>query len=129
MHKAIRRWRPNRYLGLLVKGSVMYFAAILFTNITYLLSGPGITIVEGLAPIMMAMISSFSSAVLPARLILSVREGHSRIVGGHIDTGFGATSHRLTLIDENIVFGRPEESMDNLTNSTNYRAEEILEVV
>jgi hypothetical protein len=80
---------------------------------------------------MVAMVSSFSSAVLPARLILAVRGGHSRIVGGHVNTGFGVISHRLTFINENIVFARPasEESTENLANNINYGAEEILDVV
>ncbi|KIJ08639.1 hypothetical protein PAXINDRAFT_102505 [Paxillus involutus ATCC 200175] len=131
MHKATTRWRSNRYLELLVKGSVMYFVAVLFTNIAYLLSGPGTVILEGFAPLMVAMVSSFSSAVLPARLILAVRGGHSRIVGGHVNTGFGVISHRLTFINENIVFARPasEESTENLANNINYGAEEISDVV
>jgi hypothetical protein len=79
------------------------------------LAGPGIVSLQGLTLLLLTAVSSLAMAILPARLILSVREFHSRIVGAHIDTGFGAISLHLTSINENdIVFASPEVPMENL---------------
>jgi hypothetical protein len=80
-----------------------------------MLTGSWNVALQGLTLLLLTAVSNFATTVLPARLILSVREFHSRIVGAHIDTGFGAISLHLTTINENdIVFSSPEVPMEDL---------------
>ncbi|KAF9237827.1 hypothetical protein BU15DRAFT_75620 [Melanogaster broomeanus] len=119
MHRAIKQWRSNRYMELLVQGSMLYFTAYLPSHVTTIVIG--IDVLQGLASVLLGMLSTIPPMVLPARLIMSMREFHSRIVGEHIDTGFGAISRHQISMNDHMVFANVEA----LTESTvDYRGTE-----
>ncbi|KAF9231775.1 hypothetical protein BU15DRAFT_82006 [Melanogaster broomeanus] len=89
MYKAIKQWRSNRYMELLVRESILYFIANLLYNVACLVAVFGMP-----ANLMLTVGSDVVPYVVAPRFVLSVRELHSCVVGNHIDTGFGADSQR-----------------------------------
>ncbi|KAF9236679.1 hypothetical protein BU15DRAFT_76775 [Melanogaster broomeanus] len=112
MHRAIKQWRSNRYLELLVQESMLYFVVNLSSLVVSMVLGVGT--LQGLTPALLYTFSRIVPIVLPARLIISIREFHSRIVGDHIDTGFGAISHQLISTNENMVFANGEGPTESI---------------
>ncbi|KAF9238907.1 hypothetical protein BU15DRAFT_74866 [Melanogaster broomeanus] len=102
MHRVLGKWQWNRYMKLLAQESVMYF----LVNLSFSVAGwfPG-TVAYYAA-------SAFISTpfILVPRLIISVRELDSRVVGHHIDSGFGLGSQLLSGND--IVFTGAEERIE-----------------
>ncbi|KAF9231087.1 hypothetical protein BU15DRAFT_82845 [Melanogaster broomeanus] len=106
MHKAVKQWQSNRYMSLLTGQSVLYFIANLFYNLAALLTNfvaPG----QGTLQNILTLSSCVFPFVLAPRFILSVRELHSRVVGEHVDTGFGAVSLHMSGSNDTILFGLP----------------------
>ncbi|KAF9237825.1 hypothetical protein BU15DRAFT_62848 [Melanogaster broomeanus] len=143
MHRAIKQWRSNRYMELLVQGSLLYFVAYVvsqslyskFEELTSFLNPAtsylpsyvvsmvvGIGILQGVAPVLVGMLSTIAPIVLPARLVMNMREFHCRIVCGHIDTGFGATSRHQISINDSVVFANVEGSTES---TVDYRGTEV----
>ncbi|KAF9233832.1 hypothetical protein BU15DRAFT_66268 [Melanogaster broomeanus] len=112
MYKAIKQWRSNRYMELLVRESILYFIAYvplspcqakmnsstksqyspasnLLYNVACLVSVLGMP-----ANLVLTMGAAVVPYVVAPRFVLSVRALHSCVVGNHIDTGFGAGSQR-----------------------------------
>ncbi|KAF9237832.1 hypothetical protein BU15DRAFT_62856 [Melanogaster broomeanus] len=125
MYRAIKQWRSNQYLDLLVRESVLYFVVYLFSVVLSMVNGTGI--VQGLNSLLLATLAIIAPVVLPPRLIISVREFHSRVVGDHIDTGFGVISHHPISTNENLVFANANGPTETIGD---YRgAEETSEIV
>ncbi|KAF9231092.1 hypothetical protein BU15DRAFT_68635, partial [Melanogaster broomeanus] len=104
MHRAIKQWRSNRYLELLVQGSVLYFVANLLSIVVSMV--PGSQEVRLVTVLLYLFV--IPPILLPARLIISMRELHSQIVSDHIDTGFGTISHHLLSTNEIMVLASAE---------------------
>ncbi|KAF9238044.1 hypothetical protein BU15DRAFT_75440 [Melanogaster broomeanus] len=109
LHRVLGKWKWNRYMKLLVQESVIYFLVNLIYNIAVLLYNfvgwlPGTVV-----PFAVAMLT-FTPFILAPRLIISVRELDSRVVGQHIDSGFGLGSQLLSGSD--IVFASAEERIE-----------------
>ncbi|KIJ64936.1 hypothetical protein HYDPIDRAFT_28282 [Hydnomerulius pinastri MD-312] len=111
MRRALGKWQSNRYMKLLVQESILYYIVGLYFNIMDLVwfvtlaqtSGfPGNLI---LVPMALSLIGPY---VLAPRLVISVREFHSRVVGEDIDSGFGLGSQRLSISD--YMFAAQEEN-------------------
>ncbi|KAF9232295.1 hypothetical protein BU15DRAFT_81386 [Melanogaster broomeanus] len=106
MHKVLGKWQSNRYMKLLVQESILYFVMILLLNIMTLIQ----TLATLSATVQLALdaLSSFPPYIVGPHLILSVREFHSRILGEHVDSGFGLHSQRSST-SRGIIFATPEE--------------------
>ncbi|KAF9230111.1 hypothetical protein BU15DRAFT_84037 [Melanogaster broomeanus] len=89
-HRTVKRWRSNQYLELIVRENVLYFVAYLFAVIVPMVTETGV--LQEITSLLLFMFAAIPPVVLSPRLIISVREFHSRVVGDHIDTGFGAIS-------------------------------------
>ncbi|KAF9232818.1 hypothetical protein BU15DRAFT_67136 [Melanogaster broomeanus] len=74
----------------------------LFSVVVAIVTGTGV--LQGLTPFLLYTFSIIPPIILPPCLILSIREFHSRIVGDHIDTGFGAISRHPISTNETMVF-------------------------
>ncbi|KAF9230841.1 hypothetical protein BU15DRAFT_83117 [Melanogaster broomeanus] len=107
MHRVLGKWQWNRYMKLLVQESVMYFLVNLLDKVAVLLIDFGGWLPGTIAPVTML---SFTPFILAPRLIISVRELDSRVVGQHIDSGFGLGSQLLSGND--IVFAGAEERIE-----------------
>ncbi|KIJ64682.1 hypothetical protein HYDPIDRAFT_28053 [Hydnomerulius pinastri MD-312] len=68
---------------------------------------------SAVAQFLLIMFSSVLPYVLAPRLIISVRQFHSEMVGKGIDSGFGLRSQRLTANGNDIVFASPEENNED----------------
>ncbi|KAF9232306.1 hypothetical protein BU15DRAFT_81397 [Melanogaster broomeanus] len=106
MHKVLGKWQSNRYMKLLVQESILYFVMILLINIIALIQT--LATLSGTVQLMLVVLSSFPPYIVGPHLILSVREFHSRILGEHIDSGFGLHSQRFST-SRGIIFATPEE--------------------
>ncbi|KAF9225021.1 hypothetical protein BS17DRAFT_60768 [Gyrodon lividus] len=98
MHKAIKQWRSDRYMKLLVRESILYF----FANLLYSVA----SFIENFqtAYIFLAMASCIFPYVLAPRFVISVRELYSHAVAEHVDTGFGVGSQRRSMNINTIIF-------------------------
>ncbi|KIJ61609.1 hypothetical protein HYDPIDRAFT_189505 [Hydnomerulius pinastri MD-312] len=114
MHKALGKWQPNRYMTLLVQEGVLYFVVALYFNIVnlVLLVAP-VSWYVGDTLLVLSTLSDIVPYVLAPRLIISMREFHSHVVGEHIDSAFGIGSQRLSHNGLNIMFATPEEVGEN----------------
>ncbi|KAF9225017.1 hypothetical protein BS17DRAFT_779452 [Gyrodon lividus] len=83
LRRSTKQWRPNRFMELFARESILYFIAHLVYNAASLVGncGPAHTV--------LSMVSSIIPYALAPRFIISVRQLHSHVVGGHVDTGFG----------------------------------------
>ncbi|KAF9232819.1 hypothetical protein BU15DRAFT_67137 [Melanogaster broomeanus] len=125
MHRAIKQWRSNQYLELLVRESVLYFVVYLFAVVAAMVVGAGL--LQEFSSLLLYMFAAIAPVVLSPRLIISVREFHSRVVGDHIDTGFGAISRHPISTNETMVFANPVGPTETIRD---YRgAEETSEIV
>ncbi|KAF9233812.1 hypothetical protein BU15DRAFT_79735 [Melanogaster broomeanus] len=106
MHKVLGKWQLNRYMKLLVQESILYFVMVLLLNIIILIQT--LATLSGTVQVVLGTLSSFPPYVVGPHLILSVREFHSRILGEHIDSGFGLHSQRFST-SRGIMFATPEE--------------------
>ncbi|KIJ16532.1 hypothetical protein PAXINDRAFT_168617 [Paxillus involutus ATCC 200175] len=98
MHKVIKQWRSNRYMELLVRESILYFIVNFFANLMLLKLSPA-------TPLgVLAITNCIFPFVLAPRLVISMRELHSRAVGEHIDSGFGVVSQRISPHANTIMF-------------------------
>ncbi|KAF9238043.1 hypothetical protein BU15DRAFT_62693 [Melanogaster broomeanus] len=89
--------------------SVIYFLVNLLDNVTLLLNDfPGW--LPGTITQLVGTMLSFTPFILAPHLIISVRELDSRVVGQHIDSGFGLGSQLLSGND--IVFAGAEERIE-----------------
>ncbi|KAF9238908.1 hypothetical protein BU15DRAFT_74867 [Melanogaster broomeanus] len=109
MHRVLGKWQWNRYMKLLVQESVVYFIVNLLDRVAMLLNyfvqwSPGAVASFAVA------VFAFMPFILAPHLIISVRELHSRVVGQHIDSGFGLGSQLLSGND--IVFAGAEERIE-----------------
>ncbi|KAF9232805.1 hypothetical protein BU15DRAFT_80792 [Melanogaster broomeanus] len=117
MHKAIKQWRSDRYMTLLVRESILYFLAyaLLFSlqtekvltsffrpasNLLYNIAPFVLTLgplpVVGTALNIVDVFCWIFPFVLAPRFVISVRELCSCDVGGHVDTGFGVASQHVS---------------------------------
>ncbi|KAF9237829.1 hypothetical protein BU15DRAFT_62852 [Melanogaster broomeanus] len=125
MHRAIKKWRSNQYLELLVRENVLYFIAYLFAVIVPMVTGADV--LQEIDSFLLYMFAAIPPVVLPPRLIISVREFHSRVVGDHIDTGFGAISRGPISANESMVFVNVDGSTERI--GSHRSAEETSEMV
>ncbi|KAF9231085.1 hypothetical protein BU15DRAFT_82843 [Melanogaster broomeanus] len=92
--RALGRWQTNRYMKLLVQESILYFVVDVLYNVVALILGTSTLLTVG------EQIFGGSSTVAPyilaPRLIISVREVHSKIIGEDMDGGFGLQSERFS---------------------------------
>jgi hypothetical protein len=123
MHKAVKKWQSNRYMELLVQQSILYFIAyVLFslTSGTHSNSSSSINVTEliyhfavlagiGQNAQRILYFPYIFQFVLTPRLIISVRQLCSPGIGGHIDTGFGLDSQRVSRNNNTIVFANVGE--------------------
>jgi len=93
-HRTLGRWQVNRYMKLLVQGSILYFVADVLYNIVALMLG--ISMLRTVGAQIFGGTSSIAPYIIAPRLIISVREIHSRITGEDPDSGFGLASERFS---------------------------------
>jgi len=98
-HNAIRQWRSNRYMKLLVRESILYFI-VNFIDIVFWMS---YTVTSETPSVVLVIIVEFFPFILAPRFVISMRELHSHAVE-HIDTGFGVASQRMSPHINTIVF-------------------------
>ncbi|KAF9233805.1 hypothetical protein BU15DRAFT_66241 [Melanogaster broomeanus] len=98
MHKVLGKWQSNRYMRFLVQENILYFISDLLYNVLGIVLGPSKTVSRTAA----------APYLLAPRLIISAREFHSRIVGDHIDSGFGFSSQGFSR-SHGIVWASPED--------------------
>ncbi|KAF9233808.1 hypothetical protein BU15DRAFT_79731 [Melanogaster broomeanus] len=106
IHKVLGKWQSNRYMKLLVQESILYFVMILLLNIMTLIQS--LATLSGTVQLVVEALSGFPPYIVGPHLILSVREFHSRILGEHIDSGFGLDSQRFSM-SRGVIFMTPEE--------------------
>ncbi|KIJ63566.1 hypothetical protein HYDPIDRAFT_40976 [Hydnomerulius pinastri MD-312] len=115
MKRTVGQRKSNRYMKLLVQENVIYFIINLIDNVSGLIlvnSSGTITLPVITQQIVLAVFSCIAPYVLAPRLIISVREFHSRVIGDHIDSGFGAQSQHLCFNGEIMVFAGAEDSVE-----------------
>ncbi|KAF9233815.1 hypothetical protein BU15DRAFT_79738 [Melanogaster broomeanus] len=106
IHKVLGKWQSNRYMKLLVQESILYFVMILLLNIMTLIQT--LATLSGTVQLVLEALAQFPPYIVGPHLILSVREFHSRILGEHIDSGFGLHSQRFST-SRGVIFMTPEE--------------------
>ncbi|KAF9230575.1 hypothetical protein BU15DRAFT_83455 [Melanogaster broomeanus] len=106
MHKVLGKWQSNRYMKLLVHESILYFVMVLLLNIMTLIQS--LATLSGTVQVVLEALSGLPPYIVGPHLILSVREFHSRILGEHIDSGFGLDSQRFST-SRGVIFMTPEE--------------------
>jgi len=104
--KALGKWQSNRYMKLLAQESILYFVAILLSDVAGMMSIT--TVFSETSQLVSGVPFTILPYILGPRLVLSVREFHSRTFGEHIDTGFGLHSQRSST-SHGIVFASPSE--------------------
>ncbi|KAF9235075.1 hypothetical protein BU15DRAFT_78375 [Melanogaster broomeanus] len=105
MHQAVKQWRLNRFLELFARESILFFSVY----VRSFLSLAKVTLTSRWrARTLLSLVDSIFPYVLAPRFIISVRELHSNMIGGHVDTGFGVVS-KCTSINHNIVFASAGE--------------------
>ncbi|KAF9231089.1 hypothetical protein BU15DRAFT_82847 [Melanogaster broomeanus] len=115
MHRAIQRWRSNRYMELLVRQSIIYFIANFMYTIATLLSA--FNLPRGaIGKTILLVSTSIFPFILAPRFVFAVRELHSRVVGGHVDTGFGVVSRGIST-SHSIAFARAGEVLADTTDT------------
>jgi len=85
-HEVFGRWQANRYMKLLAQQSILYFIVNLIYNVVGLIESTSTMLVGPAHIILVVFVAPY---ILGPRLIIGVREFHSRTVGEHIDSGFG----------------------------------------
>ncbi|KAF9234647.1 hypothetical protein BU15DRAFT_65501 [Melanogaster broomeanus] len=89
MHQAVKRLGLNQFLELFARESILFLSS-------------------EANPTLLSLITYIFPYVLAPRFVITVRELHSNMVGGHVDTGFGAVSQR-TSMNHTIVFASAGE--------------------
>ncbi|KAF9233817.1 hypothetical protein BU15DRAFT_79740 [Melanogaster broomeanus] len=107
MHKVLRKWQSNRYMKLLVQEGILYFVVILLHHVLTWVMG-SLTLFSGIAQLVLAGPVAIAPYILAPRFILGVRDFHSRILGEHVDSGFGLHSQCFS-VSHGIRFASPEE--------------------
>ncbi|KIJ63565.1 hypothetical protein HYDPIDRAFT_113030 [Hydnomerulius pinastri MD-312] len=114
VRRALSRWLSNRYMKFLVQGNVLYFIAHVSSLVTLVAANDNASPkLSTVAQFLLSMFSAVLPYVLAPRLIISVREFRSEMVGEGIDSGFGLRSQRLSANDNDIVFASHDENNED----------------
>ncbi|KAF8449462.1 hypothetical protein L210DRAFT_863951 [Boletus edulis BED1] len=118
MYKATKKWQLNRYMQLLVRDGIFYFAMNVLYHITSLLF-----FLNNNAILWLSTFAYVYFYALVPRFIISIRELYDRDVHGrfHIDTGFGI--HSRSNVGANTTISAMVFTDDNLGERQDFEVE------
>ncbi|KAF8437079.1 hypothetical protein L210DRAFT_3647405 [Boletus edulis BED1] len=118
MYKATKKWQLNRYMQLLVRDGIFYFAMNVLYHITSLLF-----FLNNNAILWLSTFAYVYFYALVPRFIISIRELYDHDVHGrfHIDTGFGI--HSRSNVGANTTISAMAFTDDNLGERQDFEVE------